>query len=74
MMRKEGHYLGRRMMEMDLQVRRKRRRAKRRWLDRVRGDINENGLSGSGRELGVRLSYMCKYIVEHRLLIQVGLT
>ena len=44
MMRKEGHYLGRRMMEMDLQVRRKRRRAKRRWLDRVRGDINENGL------------------------------
>ena len=72
MMRKEGHNLGRRMMEMDFQVRRKRRRAKRRWLDRVRGDINENGLSG--RELGVRLSYMCKYIVEHRLLIQVGLT
>ena len=45
------------MMEMDLQVRRKRgrkKRAKRRWLDRVRGDINENGLSG--RELGARLS------------------
>ena len=46
--------------------------ANRRWLDRVRGDINENGLSR--RELGVRPSYIGTHIVEHRLLIQVGLT
>ena len=28
-------------------MRRKRGGLKRRWLDRVRGDINENGLSGT---------------------------
>ena len=40
--------------------------ANRRWLDRVRGDINDNGMSR--RELGVRPSYIGTYIVEHRLL------
>ena len=41
--------------------------ANRRWLDRVSGDINENGLLR--RELGgVRPSYIGTYIVEHRLL------
>ena len=74
MMSREGHYLGRRVFEMEVQVRQKRRMANRRWLDRVRGDINVNGLSR--RELGVRPSYIGTYIVEHRLLIdmQVGLT
>ena len=44
--RREEHYVGRRMMEMKVQRRRKRGRPKRRWLDRVRDDIKEKGLSG----------------------------
>ena len=44
MMRKEEHYVGRRAM--DVQGRRKRGRPKRRWLDKVRDDIKEKGLSG----------------------------
>ena len=43
-MRREEQYLGRRAMEMKVQWRRKRRRRKRRWLDRVRDDIQEKGL------------------------------
>ena len=42
-MRRKEHYVGRRAMEMKVQGRRKR--AKRRWLDRVRDDIKEKGLS-----------------------------
>ena len=44
-MRREEHYVGRRAMEMKGQGRRNRGRLKRRWLDRVRDDIKENGLS-----------------------------
>ena len=33
------HYVGRRAMEMEVQVMRKRGKRKRRWLDRVRDDI-----------------------------------
>ena len=44
--RREEHCIGRMAMEMKVQGRRKRRRPKRRWLDRVRGDIKEKGLSG----------------------------
>ena len=44
-MRREDHYVGRRAMEIKVQGRRKRRRPKRRWLDRVRDDIKEKGLS-----------------------------
>ena len=46
MMRREYHYLGRRVIEMEVQVRQKGGRHKRRWLDKVRVDIDENGLSG----------------------------
>ena len=44
--RREEHYVGSRAMEMKVQGRRKRGRPKRRWLDRVRDDIKEKGLSG----------------------------
>ena len=46
--RREEHCLfegGPRVMEMKVQGRRKRGRPKRIWLDRVRGDIKEKGLS-----------------------------
>ena len=44
-MRREEHYVGRRAMVMKVQGRRKRGRPKRRWLDKVKDDIIENGLS-----------------------------
>ena len=46
-MRREEHYVGRRamVMKVGLQGRRKRGRPKRRWLDKVKDDIIENGLS-----------------------------
>ena len=44
-MRIEDHYIGSTAMEMKVEGRRKRGRNKRRWLDRVRHDIKEKGLS-----------------------------
>ena len=44
-MRREEHYVGRRAMEMKVQTRRKRGRPKRRWLDKIKDDIKEKGLS-----------------------------
>ena len=44
-MRREEHYVGRRAMVMKVQGRRKRGRPKRRWLDEVKDDIKEKGLS-----------------------------
>ena len=44
-MRREEHYVGRRAMVMKVQGRRKRGRPKRRWLDKVKDDVIENGLS-----------------------------
>ena len=40
-----GAYVGRRVMVMKVQGRRKRGRPKRRWLDKVKDDIKEKGLS-----------------------------
>ena len=45
MMRREELYIGRRTMTMEVQRMRKIGRPKRRWLDRVRGGINDNGLA-----------------------------
>ena len=44
-MRREEHYVGRRAMVMKVQGRRKRGRPKRRWLDKVKDEIKEKGLS-----------------------------
>ena len=45
-MRREEHYvLGWRAIEMKVQGRRKRGRPKRSWLDKVKDDIKEKGLS-----------------------------
>ena len=44
-MRREEHYVGRRAMVIKVQGRRKRGRPKRRWLDKVKDDIKEKGLS-----------------------------
>ena len=45
MIRREEHYVGRRAIEMEVQGRRKRGIPKRRWLDKVKDDIKEKGLS-----------------------------
>ena len=57
--------VGRRVTAMEVQVRRKRGGPKRRWLDRMTGDINENGLSV--RECTTEI-HGHVYIVEHRPL------
>ena len=44
-MRREEHCVGRRAMVMKVQGRRKRGIPKRRWLDKVKDDIKEKGLS-----------------------------
>ena len=44
-MRREEHYVGRKAIEMNVQWRRKRGIPKRRWLDKVKDDIKEKGLS-----------------------------
>ena len=44
-MRREEHCVGRRAMVMKVQGRRKRGRSKRRWLDKVKDDIKEKGMS-----------------------------
>ena len=44
-MRRDEHYVGRKAMEMEVQGRRNNGIPKRRWLDIVRDNINENGLS-----------------------------
>ena len=56
-------------MGIEVQGRRKRGRPKRRWLDGVRGDIREKGLSGEE----VYDHATKAYIVIHRTLIKVGL-
>ena len=43
--RREDHYVRERAMVMKVQGRRKRGRPKRRWLDKVKDDIKEKGLS-----------------------------
>ena len=44
-MRREEHYVGRMAMVMKVQGRRKRGRPKRRWMDKVKDDIKEKGLT-----------------------------
>ena len=45
-MRRDGQYVGRRVMEMDIQGRRRRGRPKQRWRDRVEEDLRSKGLTG----------------------------
>ena len=44
-MQRDEQYVGRRAMEMKAQGRRKRGMPKRRWLNKVKDDIKEKGLS-----------------------------
>ena len=44
-MRREQHYAGKRVVVMKAHGRRKRGRHKRRWLNKVKDGIKENGMS-----------------------------
>ena len=44
-MRREEHYVGRRAMELKVEGRRKRGGPKGRWLDKVKDDIEDMGMS-----------------------------
>ena len=44
-MRRADHYVGRRVIGIEVRARRRRGRPKRRWLDRVGDYIKEKGLS-----------------------------
>ena len=50
---------------MKVQGRRKRRRPKRRWLDKVKDDIKEKGLSAD--------DVLDPYVIIHRPHIKVGI-
>ena len=61
-MRREEPCLGRRVIVMKVQGRRKRGRTKRRWLDKVKDDIKEKGLSADDvydRATWRRMSVVC---------------
>ena len=45
-LRREDEYVGRRVMGMEVPGKRRRGRAKRRWLDSIRNDLSERELSG----------------------------
>ena len=43
--RREDEYVGKRVMGMEVTGKRRRGRPKRRWLDSIRNDLSERGLS-----------------------------
>ena len=43
--RREDEYVGKRVMGMEVPGKRRRGRPKRRWLDSIRNDLSERGLS-----------------------------
>ena len=44
-LRREGVYVGKRVMAMEVPGKRRRGRSKRRWLDNIRNDLSERLLS-----------------------------
>ena len=71
-MRREEHYVGKRAMVMKVQVRRKRGNPKRRWLDKVKGDIKGKGLSAD--DVYDRATWRRRsYVIVHRPHIKVGI-
>ena len=54
-----------------VQGRRKRGRPKRRWLDKVKDDIKEKGLSEE--EVYDHATSMAEYVIVHRPNIKVGI-
>ena len=45
-MRSDEEYVGKRVMEMEVPGRLNRGRPKRRWMDSIRDDLREKGLTG----------------------------
>ena len=60
--RREEHCLGRRAMEMKLQER--RTQEKNRWLDKVKGDIKEKGLSADEANDGAMRRRLTSYTTK----------
>ena len=64
------HYVGRRAIIMKVQGRRKRGRSKRRWLDKMKDDIKEKGLSADDVYDRATWMRMSSYLDPH---IKVGI-
>ena len=60
--RGEEHYVGTRAMVMKVQGRRKRGRPKRRWLDKVKDDSKEKGMSADDMHDHATWRRMLSYI------------
>ena len=64
---RDEEYVGKRVMGIEVQESRSRGRPNKRWVDCVKDDLREKGLSG-----GVRPSCMEATIVPYRPHIEVG--
>ena len=65
-LRREEHYVGRRVKVMKVQGTRKRGRPKRRWLEKVKDGIKEKGLSADDVYDRATWRHMSLYIDPHK--------
>ena len=60
--RREDEYVGKRVMGMEVPGKRRRGRPKRRWLDSIRNDLSESGLSEEDAQDRPRWRRLTKHI------------
>ena len=61
-LRREDEYVGKRLMGMEVQGKRRRGRPNRRWLDSIRNDLSERELSGEDAQDRPRWRRLTRHI------------